>query len=186
MIRRLLAGFIAVYGQARIWYACRATEACCRSVFRLCIRNTRRRTGPLGSLALRFGNSAPGSRYREARPILLTLGRCLPSCWFRWESFCCAATTTRDRKRAFRVPFVPWFPLLSVVLFCGGLMFGLTLITWLRFVIWLALGLIIYIFYSRHHSEFRKKQVRSQKLECRGDESFVEGYGLLLHLTSSF
>ena len=61
-----------------------------------------------------------------------------------------------DRKRAFRVPFVPWFPLLSV-LFCGGLMFGLTLITWLRFVIWLALGLLIYIFYSRHRSEFAKK-----------------------------
>jgi APA family basic amino acid/polyamine antiporter len=62
-----------------------------------------------------------------------------------------------DRKRAFRVPFVPWFPLMSVVL-CGGLMFGLTLITWLRFVIWLALGLLIYIFYSRHHSEFCKEK----------------------------
>jgi APA family basic amino acid/polyamine antiporter len=61
-----------------------------------------------------------------------------------------------DRKRAFRVPFVPWFPLISVIL-CGGLMTGLTLITWLRFVIWLALGLVIYIFYSRHHSEFCKK-----------------------------
>jgi APA family basic amino acid/polyamine antiporter len=61
-----------------------------------------------------------------------------------------------DRKRAFRVPFVPWFPLISVIL-CGGLMLGLTLITWLRFVIWLALGLIIYVFYSRHHSEFKKE-----------------------------
>ena len=61
-----------------------------------------------------------------------------------------------DRKRAFRVPFVPWFPLISVLL-CGGLMFGLTLITWLRFVIWLALGLLIYVFYSRHRSEFAKK-----------------------------
>jgi APA family basic amino acid/polyamine antiporter len=29
-------------------------------------------------------------------------------------------------------------------------MTGLTVITWLRFVIWLALGLVIYIFYSRH------------------------------------
>ncbi|MFI5114716.1 MAG: amino acid permease C-terminal domain-containing protein [Terriglobales bacterium] len=28
--------------------------------------------------------------------------------------------------------------------------------TWLRFVIWLALGLLIYIFYSRHRSEFAK------------------------------
>jgi APA family basic amino acid/polyamine antiporter len=61
-----------------------------------------------------------------------------------------------DRKRAFRVPFVPWFPLISIVL-CGGLMFGLTVITWLRFVIWLGLGLLIYCFYSRHRSEFAKK-----------------------------
>src|SRR5712675_46517 len=62
-----------------------------------------------------------------------------------------------DRPRAFRVPFVPWFPLISVVL-CGGLMTGLTVITWLRFFIWLALGLAIYIFYSRHHSEFCRAQ----------------------------
>jgi APA family basic amino acid/polyamine antiporter len=60
-----------------------------------------------------------------------------------------------DRKRAFRVPFVPWFPLISILL-CGGLMTGLTVITWLRFIIWLGLGLCIYIFYSRHHSEFAK------------------------------
>jgi len=60
-----------------------------------------------------------------------------------------------DRRRAFRVPFVPWFPLISIVL-CGGLMLGLTLLTWLRFVIWLALGLVIYIFYSRRHSEFAR------------------------------
>ena len=62
-----------------------------------------------------------------------------------------------DRKRAFRVPFVPWFPMISVIL-CGGLMLGLTLLTWLRFVIWLALGLLVYVFYSRHHSEFARSQ----------------------------
>jgi APA family basic amino acid/polyamine antiporter len=60
-----------------------------------------------------------------------------------------------DRPRAFRVPLVPWFPLISVIL-CGGLMMGLTLITWLRFVIWLVVGLLIYVFYSRKHSEFAK------------------------------
>ena len=64
--------------------------------------------------------------------------------------------TQPDRQRAFRVPFVPWFPLISIVL-CGGLMTGLTVITWLRFVIWLVLGLTIYFFYSRHRSEFAKK-----------------------------
>jgi APA family basic amino acid/polyamine antiporter len=62
-----------------------------------------------------------------------------------------------DRRRAFRVPFVPWFPLASIVL-CGGLMTGLTVITWIRFVVWLGLGLCIYIFYSRHHSEFARGQ----------------------------
>ena len=60
-----------------------------------------------------------------------------------------------DRPRAFRVPFVPWFPLISIVL-CGGLMTGLTVITWIRFVVWLGIGLCIYFFYSRHRSEFAK------------------------------
>ena len=56
-----------------------------------------------------------------------------------------------ERPRAFRVPFVPWFPLISVVL-CGGLMTGLTVITWIRFLVWLVIGLVIYFVYSRHRS----------------------------------
>ena len=64
--------------------------------------------------------------------------------------------TQPDRPRIFRVPFVPWFPLISIIL-CGGLMTGLTVITWIRFVGWLALGMIVYWFYSRHHSEFAPK-----------------------------
>ena len=61
--------------------------------------------------------------------------------------------TQPDRPRAFRVPLVPLFPLISVVL-CGGLMTGLTVITWIRFFVWLAIGLVIYFAYSRRHSEF--------------------------------
>ena len=64
--------------------------------------------------------------------------------------------TQPDRPRVFSVPLVPWFPLISIIL-CGGLMTGLTVITWVRFVVWLGLGLLIYIFYSRHRSEFAKK-----------------------------
>ena len=64
--------------------------------------------------------------------------------------------TQPDRKRVFRVPMVPWFPLISIVL-CGGLMTGLTVITWVRFIVWLVLGLMIYFFYSRHRSEFARK-----------------------------
>ena len=58
-----------------------------------------------------------------------------------------------ERARAFSVPFSPWLPLLSVA-FCLVLMTGLTVITWLRFFAWLAIGLVIYVTYSRHHSEF--------------------------------
>jgi basic amino acid/polyamine antiporter, APA family len=60
-----------------------------------------------------------------------------------------------DRARPFRVPWVPWFPLISVLL-CAGLMAGLTVITWIRFVVWLAIGLGIYFLYGRSHSEFAR------------------------------
>jgi len=60
-----------------------------------------------------------------------------------------------ERPRGFRVPLVPWFPLISVAL-CAGLMTGLTVITWIRFVVWLALGLVLYAFYGRKHSEFAR------------------------------
>jgi basic amino acid/polyamine antiporter, APA family len=64
--------------------------------------------------------------------------------------------TQPERPRVFKVPFVPWFPLISIVL-CGGLMMGLIVITWVRFFVWLGIGLLIYIFYSRHRSEFAKR-----------------------------
>jgi APA family basic amino acid/polyamine antiporter len=60
------------------------------------------------------------------------------------------------RPRAFRVPLVPWFPLVSILL-CASLMTGLTVITWIRFVLWLGLGMCVYVFCSRHHSEFAPK-----------------------------
>ena len=59
-----------------------------------------------------------------------------------------------ERPRAFRVPLVPWFPLISVLL-CGGLMTGLTVITWIRFLVWLVIGLLIYYLYSRKRSSLR-------------------------------
>jgi APA family basic amino acid/polyamine antiporter len=60
-----------------------------------------------------------------------------------------------DRPRAFRVPLVPLFPIISVVL-CVSLMAGLLVITWIRFFGWLLIGLVIYFLYSRRHSEFAR------------------------------
>jgi APA family basic amino acid/polyamine antiporter len=58
-----------------------------------------------------------------------------------------------DRYRGFRAPLGPVFPVLSII-FCIVLMMGLEVITWVRFFAWLATGLLIYFFYSRHRSEF--------------------------------
>ncbi len=60
-----------------------------------------------------------------------------------------------DRHRAFRVPGAPFTPLLSV-LCCALLMLGLPLETWVRFVFWLAVGLVIYFLYSRKRSPLRE------------------------------
>lgn len=58
-----------------------------------------------------------------------------------------------SRHRGFRCPGGPIIPALSI-LFCILLMAGLPLLTWIRFFVWLAIGLLIYYFYSRHRSEF--------------------------------
>jgi APA family basic amino acid/polyamine antiporter len=40
------------------------------------------------------------------------------------------------------------------VLFCILLMAGLPILTWLRFFVWLIIGLTVYTLYSRYRSEF--------------------------------
>jgi len=59
--------------------------------------------------------------------------------------------TQPGRPRAFRVPFAPVLPALSM-LCCLLLMAGLTLENWIRFFVWLAIGLVIYFAYSRKRS----------------------------------
>jgi APA family basic amino acid/polyamine antiporter len=56
-----------------------------------------------------------------------------------------------DRVRPFRTPLVPLIPILAI-LSCAWLMAGLPVITWVRFGIWLAAGLVIYFAYSRRRS----------------------------------
>ena len=58
-----------------------------------------------------------------------------------------------DLKRGFRVPWVPLLPILSIVA-CVWLMLNLTALTWIRFLIWMALGVVIYYAYGRRHSRF--------------------------------
>src|SRR5216110_2958646 len=60
-----------------------------------------------------------------------------------------------ERPRPFRAPFVPVFPILGVIL-CVALMLSLPVMTWIRFVVWLGIGLVIYFLYSVRHSKLRR------------------------------
>lgn len=53
-----------------------------------------------------------------------------------------------DHPRSFQVPWVPFLPMLSI-LCCMLLMLNLPLETWIRFFVWLTIGLAIYFLYSR-------------------------------------
>ena len=56
--------------------------------------------------------------------------------------------------RPFRTPGVPFVPILGVLM-CLLLMVGLPFDTWMRLLIWLAIGLVVYFGYGRHHSVLR-------------------------------
>jgi basic amino acid/polyamine antiporter, APA family len=61
--------------------------------------------------------------------------------------------TRPDLPRSFRVPWVPFLPILSA-LACLYLMLNLPGETWVRFVVWMVLGVVIYFVYGRRHSRF--------------------------------
>jgi APA family basic amino acid/polyamine antiporter len=63
--------------------------------------------------------------------------------------------TDPDRPRAFRTPLVPLVPLLGIAM-CVYLMMGLPRITWIRFGIWLAAGLVLYFAYGFWKSKLRR------------------------------
>lgn len=64
--------------------------------------------------------------------------------------------TRPDLERPFKTPFVPLVPILGIV-FCLGLMATLPGDTWIRLLVWLAIGFVIYFGYSRRHSVLQKQ-----------------------------
>ena len=68
--------------------------------------------------------------------------------------------TQPDLQRGFKTPFVPFIPALAVI-FCVYLMLQLSSFTWKGFVIWLAIGLIIYIAYGYKHSKLNDSSEKS-------------------------
>jgi len=65
--------------------------------------------------------------------------------------------TRPDLHRAFRTPWVPFLPIVSV-LATLWLMLNLPSETWLRFVIWMVIGIAVYFLYGRSHSRLGRHQ----------------------------
>jgi APA family basic amino acid/polyamine antiporter len=67
-----------------------------------------------------------------------------------------------DLPRPFKTPLVPLVPILGIVTALGA-MASLPPITWFRLLIWLAVGLIVYAFYSRKHSKVQLASVKKEQ-----------------------
>lgn len=74
--------------------------------------------------------------------------------------------TDPSRSRPFRAPWVPVTPLISIAS-CLYLMLQLPVKTWIRFVVWLVLGLVVYFSYGARHSRLRNP-VKAPKVELEG------------------
>jgi APA family basic amino acid/polyamine antiporter len=61
-----------------------------------------------------------------------------------------------DLERPFKVPFMPLIPFLGIVC-CVGLMATLPADTWVRLLIWLAIGFVIYFGYGKRHSVLQRE-----------------------------
>lgn len=71
--------------------------------------------------------------------------------------------TDPARERPFRAPLVWPVPVVPVlgILFNGYMMYTLGKWNWIRLVVWLLIGLVVYFTYSRKHSEVQKAALRS-------------------------
>ncbi len=69
--------------------------------------------------------------------------------------------TNPGQPRPFRTPWVPIVPILGIG-FNGYMMYKLGAINWIRLVVWLIIGLVIYFTYSRHHSRVQLARKQPQ------------------------
>ena len=101
---------------------------------------------------------------------------------FAFAVVCAAVLVLRvkrpDAPRPFRVPLGPVFPILGI-LSCAYLMLSLPVITWVRFLAWLDIGLIIYWFYGRSHSPLANPEERRRRTPLQTVANFVLVFGAL-------
>jgi APA family basic amino acid/polyamine antiporter len=69
--------------------------------------------------------------------------------------------TNPGQARPFRTPFVPVVPVLGII-FNGYMMYKLGWVNWVRLIIWLIIGLVVYFTYGRHHSRVSNPELREE------------------------
>lgn len=69
--------------------------------------------------------------------------------------------TQPDAPRPFKAPLVPLLPIICIG-FCFSLILALPVITHIRFVVWLAIGIVVYALYSAKHSRL----YNNEPVEC--------------------
>ncbi len=101
---------------------------------------------------------------------------------FAFVVVCAAVLVLRIQRpeahRPFRVPGGFLFPILGI-LSCMWLMLSLPVVTWIRFLVWLDIGILIYWFYGRTHSPLANPAERAARSTAAGVANFLTMAGLL-------
>lgn len=101
---------------------------------------------------------------------------------FAFMVVCAAVLILRYKRpeahRPFKVPFGPVFPILGIVS-CFWLMLSLPVITWIRFLVWLDIGIAIYWSYGRRNSPLVNKVELATRSATEGFGNFVTMLGAL-------
>ena len=99
---------------------------------------------------------------------------------FAFVVVCAAVMVLRIKrpevKRPFTAPGGQLTPILGV-LSCSYLMLSLAVLTWVRFLVWLDIGMLIYWFYSRTHSPLYNAALEAKKSSADRSSDFMMMWG---------
>ena len=99
---------------------------------------------------------------------------------FAFVVVCAAVMVLRikrpDVKRPFTAPGGQITPILGVIS-CAYLMLSLAVLTWVRFLVWLDIGMLIYWFYSRTHSPLHNAELEAKKSAAERNADFLTMWG---------